>query len=60
VPRSDGAFPLMDLPDDLPTNINYQWYIDEAYSLLKGFQNERIDNRKSSGKVSKRAGLFDV
>jgi len=60
VPRSDGAFPLMDLPDNLPTDINYQWYIDEAYSLLKGFQNERIDNRKSSGKVSKRAGLFDV
>jgi hypothetical protein len=27
VPKSDGARPLMQLPDTLPTDINYQWYI---------------------------------
>ena len=35
VPRSDGAKPLMDLPDDFPNDINYQWYFNEAHSLLK-------------------------
>lgn len=35
VPRSDGAKPLMELPDELPTDIDYQWYIDEAYSMLE-------------------------
>jgi DNA polymerase elongation subunit (family B) len=34
VPRSDGARPLMQLPDSLPHDINYQWYIDEARSIL--------------------------
>ena len=35
VARSEGARPLMDLPDSLPKNIDYQWYIDEANSILK-------------------------
>ena len=34
VPRSEGAMPCMELPDVFPTNINYQWYIDEAYKIL--------------------------
>ena len=34
VPRSDGAKPLMDLPESLPKDLNYQWYIDEAISML--------------------------
>ena len=34
VPKSDGSKPLMDLPDSIPEDLNYQWYIDEATSLL--------------------------
>lgn len=35
VPRSDGAKPLMDLPDACPTDIDYDWYVAEAESMLK-------------------------
>lgn len=34
VPRTDGAKPVMDLPSTLPHDINHQWYIAEAYSIL--------------------------
>lgn len=34
VPKSDDCKPLMDLPDSIPQDLNYQWYIDEAASLL--------------------------
>lgn len=35
VPKSDGARPLMTLPDTLPSDIDYQRYINDAYTLLK-------------------------
>lgn len=35
VAKSKGAKPCMDLPDVLPPDINYQWYIDEAKSILR-------------------------
>lgn len=35
IARSEGAVPLMDLPDELPADLNYQWYIDEAYSIIE-------------------------
>lgn len=34
VARSEGARPLMDLPDTFPADVNYAWYIAEARSLL--------------------------
>lgn len=34
VQKTDGARPVMDLPDALPEDINYDWYIEEAKSLL--------------------------
>ena len=34
VPKSDGAKPLMDLPNEFPSDINYQWYIDKTISIL--------------------------
>jgi len=34
VPRSDGARELMVLPDSLPVDINYEWYITEAERIL--------------------------
>jgi len=35
VPRSEGAKPCMDLPDEFPTDIDYDWYIREANDMLK-------------------------
>jgi DNA polymerase elongation subunit (family B) len=35
VPRSEGAEPLMELPDALPCDINFDWYVTEAYKILK-------------------------
>lgn len=34
VPRSNGAKPLMELPDTLPPDIDWNWYINEAHSHL--------------------------
>ena len=34
VARSDGARPLMELPEALPADIDYQWYTAEAMSIL--------------------------
>lgn len=34
VARSDGAKALMDLPDHFPDDIDYDWYIREANSIL--------------------------
>lgn len=34
VPKSDGAKPLMTLPDEFPSDVNYDWYIEETYSML--------------------------
>ncbi len=35
VARSEGAKPCMELPDILPPDINYDWYVTEAKSLLE-------------------------
>jgi len=35
VPRTFGAKPCMDLPDTLPTDVDYDWYINECEELLK-------------------------
>jgi len=34
VPRSDGARELMILPTSLPSDIDYEWYIEEAHRIL--------------------------
>lgn len=35
VPRTDNAQPLMDLPTELPTDIDYDWYINETRSIMR-------------------------
>lgn len=35
VPRSDGAKPLMDLPAQFPSDVDYEWYEQETYKILK-------------------------
>lgn len=34
VPDTDNARPCMDLPDEFPLDIDYQWYINKAIELL--------------------------
>mgnify|MGYP000396470425 CR=1 FL=1 len=34
VAKTDGARPLMDLPDELPGDIDYNWYINKATEML--------------------------
>lgn len=34
VPKSEGAKPAMDLPLELPDDINYDWYINKAMEIL--------------------------
>lgn len=34
VGKTDGARPVMDMPDDFPTDINYEWYVNEAVEML--------------------------
>lgn len=34
VPRTHGARPLMELPDQLPRDVDYRWYEREAISIL--------------------------
>lgn len=45
VPVSGGARPLMDLPDTLPTDIDYKVYIDNANKLLDEVGYVRENNR---------------
>lgn len=35
VARSEGARPLMEIPQDMPDDIDYDWYIAEAESILE-------------------------
>lgn len=35
VPKTLGAKPLMVLPETFPTDVNYEWYINECYGMLK-------------------------
>ena len=35
VPKSQGAKPVMDIPDDFPDDINYKWYEFEARNILE-------------------------
>jgi len=34
VAKSDGGKPVMDLPDEFPADINYDWYMHEATKML--------------------------
>lgn len=35
VPRSNGAKPLMDLPATFPEDVDYDWYIQQTFDMLK-------------------------
>ena len=35
VPKSDGAMPLMTLPDEFPKGIDFAWYVREASAIME-------------------------
>lgn len=35
VPRTEGAMPLMELPDEFPDDVDHDWYIREAKEIMK-------------------------
>jgi hypothetical protein len=35
VPNTEGAKPVMDMPDEFPNDVNYDWYINECKSILE-------------------------
>ena len=35
VPKSDNGVPLMDLPEEFPSDVDYDWYIEESKRILK-------------------------
>lgn len=43
VAKTDGCRPLMDLPETFPADIDYDWYIREAHSILNdiGYYKEK-------------------
>lgn len=62
VPKTEGAKPLMVLPDDFPDDVDYSWYLREATAMLqdlghrpvdpkfegrKGFTVARLDDQKT-------------
>lgn len=48
---TDGAKPLMELPDEMPDDLNRQWYIEKAY--------ETLDKVGFFGGKSEQTALFD-
>jgi len=43
VPKSEGARPLMELPDELPDDIDYDWYARECYGIMKDIGVKFVD-----------------
>jgi len=35
VPKTDSAYPMMDIFEEVPKTLNYKWYFDEAIEALK-------------------------
>lgn len=35
VPKTDGAKPMMDMTETIPSDLDYDWYVNEAISKLK-------------------------
>lgn len=43
VPSSMGAMPCLELPDELPDDIDYDWYIRESVAILQDIGIEVVD-----------------
>lgn len=59
VPKSIGAMPLMELSDELPADIDYAYYIREAYAILQDVGAKVVDPALRGRKGSTIARLPD-
>lgn len=57
VAGTTGAVPCMDLPDDFPDDIDFDWYVREAYARLDDLGLSTI-NPKLEGRQGYRAALL--
>ena len=53
VPKSTGARPCMDLPEGIPPDLNYPYYVERAIALLDDFQPKKP--KKASEPVASEA-----
>lgn len=42
VPRTRGAVPIMELPEEFPSDVNHDWYVREAYGILRDVGHPRF------------------
>lgn len=54
VPKTEGAVPCMELPDELPDNIDYEWYVREATAML---DDVGVGGTQKWGSVKDRSGI---
>lgn len=43
VPKTEGAKPLMELPDEFPNNIDHEWYVRETTAMMQDIGLTAID-----------------
>jgi hypothetical protein len=48
VPNTDNAMPLMELPDELPNDLDHSWYIETAKSILLEIGYGQTNKRQAS------------
>lgn len=62
VPLTDNCVPVMELPSELPADIDYDWYIQEARDLLyevgHGPRVEKVTKRRKKAEVEEQEELF--
>ena len=46
VPKTDGAKPIMNLPNELPDDINYEWYTEKIFLHCSKFSVMKRDQRR--------------
>ena len=72
VPSTDGARPMMIMPESFPDDIDYEWYIRESYAVLedigalaidptyrgrKGIVHARLEDQKTMHRVELPSGV---
>lgn len=59
VPKTEGAKPLMELPDEFPEDVDYEWYIREATAMLQDCGHDPADPALAGRKGHMLARKFD-
>lgn len=59
VPKTEGAKPLMELPDEFPSDVDYSWYLREATAMLQDAGVELPDPSLAQRKGTMFARLWD-